>query len=320
MKPVTETELKEIFADNDELTLSFDSREEYKTSYCYVKYQGSSICCLRGQISESPIFDDISYMGYNSQTRQIKHDTRDECRNAFMNLPKDKQSKIFDILGLPPLSEYERSRMRIQQEETKRLEEMLAEKPKYAPFHGNQVLGVGMRKELILESSEASQYIGTLGLGPCIGVALISKKDGKVNRVGVTHIDALTDLNSIESFVYRATKDADEVGIVMISSQNERTAAQKILKSILINPKLRAKAKVASELDGSTSFAVNLATGSVYKDIPANCFVGVEKANVLELGVPGPLKSSELYQKEKRESLKNINPISQKTFERGNGR
>lgn len=36
MKKVTEKEIKEIFADNDEFKLRFEQREEYKSSYCYV--------------------------------------------------------------------------------------------------------------------------------------------------------------------------------------------------------------------------------------------------------------------------------------------
>lgn len=235
-----------------------------------------------------------------------------------MDLPEDKQSKIFDILELQPLSEYEKSQMRIEQKKTQELEEMLSEKTKYAPFHNNKVWAVGMREELILDSSENSQCIGTFGLGPCIGVALISKKDGKVNRVGLTHVDALTDLQSLEGFVYNATKEADEVGIVMISSENKRAAAQKILKQILINPELKAKAKVTSELNGPTSFAVNLTTGSVYKDIPMDCFVGIQEPNAKSLIRSGPLKSSALYNKEVRDSFKKNNPTLQNPFERRN--
>ena len=131
-----------------------------------------------------------------------------------------------------------------------------------------------MREELILDTGKQPEFIGTYGMGPSIGVAIISKdKEGKVNRVGLTHIDALTKLESLGGFVDQASKDADSVDVVMVSSENHREQAREILKQILINPKLAEKANVVAELDGSTSFAVNTLTGSVYKDIPMQAFI-----------------------------------------------
>jgi len=203
-----------------------------------------------------------------------------------------------------------------QKEEEKIWDEKLKTKPQYQEFHSrNKVFAVSMREELVLDSINHPEFIGTYGMGPCIGVAIISKKAGKVNRVGLTHIDALTELKSLSGFVYRSTQDADDVGIVMISSGNQREQARKILKQILINPELRNKAKIVSELDGSSSFAVNTLTGSIYKDIPMTSFVEDDALHPVEammLGMPGYLRRSPLYDLEKRKKAKSTLKLSAK--------
>ena len=197
----------------------------------------------------------------------------------------------------------------IERPDDKKWDKKLNTKPQYQTFYnGNKVFAVGMREELILDTGKQPEFIGTYGMGPSIGVAIISKdKEGKVNRVGLTHIDALTKLESLGGFVDQASKDADTVDVVMVSSENHREQAREILKQILINPKLAEKANVVAQLDGSTSFAVNTLTGSVYKDIPMQAFIQDHLLNPLVkkiLKKPGAINKSPLYDPEKRKNAK----------------
>ena len=152
-------------------------------------------------------------------------------------------------------------------------------------------------------------------MGPCIGVAIISKnKEDKMIRVGLAHIDALTELESLGDFVYNSSKDADSVDVVMVSSGNDRERAREILKQILINPELEKKANVMTELDGSTSFAVNTLTGSVYKEIPMSAFIQVHKPpkaldlEKVALKMSSSIQKSPLYDPEKRKNATSALP------------
>ena len=315
MKQITQKEIEDIFASTD-FRISFSTSESFNLRYCNI-YQGDELlCCLRGNISDNQIFDKVSFTGYNLRTRQTKNDTKNACRMAFLSLPEEKRNKLFDVLEFSSVSEFEKRAYEAQQRIDRKWDEKLNTKPQYQKFHdGNKVFAVGMREELVLETSKQPEFIGTYGMGPCIGVAIISKnKEGKVNRVGLTHIDALTELKSLGSFVYNSSKDADSIDVVMISSENNREHARKILKQILINPESEKKANIVAELDGSTSFAVNTLTGSVYKEIPMSAFIQDHALNSMEamsLGMQGSIKKSPLYDPEKRRNAKSSLPISQ---------
>ncbi len=304
MKPISQKEIEDIFSSTD-FKVSVSTSENINLRYCSIYHGDEVLCCLRGEISDNQIFDKISFAGYNIKTRQTKNDPKNACRMAFMSLPEEKREKIFDVLEFSAVSDWERKHYEMQQKIDMKWDEKLNAKPQYYKFHdGAKVFAVGMREELVLETGKQPEFIGTYGMGPCIGVAIISKnKEGKVNRVGLTHIDALTDLKSLGSFVYRASKDADSVDIVMVSSQNGREKARNILKQILINPKLANKSSVTAELGGSTSFAVNTLTGSVYKDIPMTAFVQdheLSSSETMGLYMRGSIKRSPLYDPEKR--------------------
>ncbi len=318
MKQISQKEIESIFTSTD-FRISFITRENVNIRYCYISQGDVSLCCLSGNISDNQIFDKISFTGYNLKTRQARNDTRNDCRMAFLSLPEEKRNKLFDVLEFSPVSDWEKNAYETQQKIDRKWDEKLNNKPQYQKFYPeNKVFAVGMREELILETSKQPEFIGTYGMGPCIGVAIISKnKEGEVTRVGLTHIDALTELESLGSFVYKSSKDADSLDVVMISSENQKERAREILKEILINPELEKKANVVAELDGSTSFAVNTLTGSVYKDIPMSAFIQDHALNTLEtmrLGMPGAINSSPLYDQKKRKSAKSpLNtPIVQK--------
>ena len=104
-----------------------------------------------------------------------------------------------------------------------------------------------------------------------------------------------------------ATMDTDNIEIVMISSENERQRAREILKQFLLNPENKRKATVVSELDGSTSFAINTTTGSIYKNIPAKCFIESQKANArstIAMMMPSDVYASEFYDAENDDRIR----------------
>lgn len=308
MKPISQKEIEDIFTSTD-FRISISTSESVNLRHCSI-YQGDEmLCSLRGNISDNQIFDKVSFSGYSKKTGQTKNDRKDDCRMAFSSLPEEKRDRLFDVLEFFPLSDWEKQAYETQQKIDREWDKKLDTKPQYQKFYnGNKVFAVGMREELILDTGKQPEFIGTYGMGPCIGVAIISKdKEGKVNRVGLTHIDELTELKSLGEFVYQASKDADSVDVVMVSSQNHREQARKILQQILIYPELAEKANVVAELDGSTSFAVNTLTGSVYKDIPMTAFIqdhALHPVEAMFLGMPGAINRSPLYDPEKRKNAK----------------
>ena len=315
MKPISQKEIEDIFNSTD-FRISVSTSEDINLRHCCIYIGDENLCTLRGEISDNQIFDEIAFVGYNLKTRQNKNDTKNACRMAFMSLPKEKRERIFDALELSPVSDWEKAEYKMQQEIDRKFDKKLNTKPQYQQFYyGNKVFNVNMREELILETGKQPEFIGTYGLGPCIGVAIISKdKAGNVIRVGLTHIDALTDLKSLKGFVDRSIGGADSVDIVMVSSGNEREQARNILKQIFENPDVKAKANVVAELDGPTSFAVNTKTGSVYKEIPTSAFISDDHRSfsVIEMicSIPGPIRRSPLYSAEKRRNAESV--LSQK--------
>lgn len=244
MKQISQKEIESIFTSTD-FRISFITRENVNLRYCDISQGDEMLCCLRGNISDDQIFDKISFAGYNLKTGQTRDDTRNDCRMAFLSLPEEKRDKLFDVFEFSPVFDWEKNAYKTQQKIDRKWDEKLNNKPQYQKFYPeNKVFAVGMREELILETSKQPEFIGTYGMGPCIGVAIISKnKEGAVTRVGLTHIDALTELESLGSFVYKSSKDADSLDVVMISSENQKERAREILKEILINPELEKKSK-----------------------------------------------------------------------------
>ena len=131
---------------------------------------------LRGEIAENQIFNEIYYASVNHKTGVGKDDTRDECRMLFMKLPPDKRKRLFSVLGFSEATKWEEKSFEEKQERESELDALLERKPQYGHFfENNNVYAVGMREELILDNIKAPQFIGTFGMGPCIGVGIISR-------------------------------------------------------------------------------------------------------------------------------------------------
>ena len=303
MKPISLKEIQDLFKDT-EFELSLNTYND--SQYCYIRLGDETLCALRGNISKCQVFDRISFTGFNRKTEIVKDDTKQDCRYAFSKLPEQKRDKIFDILGLALLSEYEMKIYHQKQSEEQVLYDMLSVVPQYQIFDINKkVFAVSMREELVLNTIDFPEFIGTYGLGPCIGVAIIARQNNKVSQVGVAHIDALTDLKSLGKLVL-ALGTADTLDIVMLSSENKRWHAVEILKNILKYVGQDKKIHVRCELNGPQSFAVNTLTGEIYRDIPMKSFVQKkmtaeeDKSMGMRLLMPGVLRASPLYDVETR--------------------
>jgi len=288
MFKITKNEIDSIFADT-EFTVRYS---EGKGQRAFSIYKGTNyICTLLGNISN----DMVSYKWPEEQV---------SLRRELMLLPKDRRDKALKAFDLRPADKGEEEYYSAKQS----IMQQLDNKPKLFDFRtqsGDKVYFVGMREELILDSTDKPELIGTFGLGPCIGVALVSKKGDKVYRVGLTHIDALTDLKSVWPFVYNTVKDSDSFDVVMISSENDRVRAKQILEEIFSNPRLRNKATVMSELNGPTNFAVDTLTGRLYTNIPSSAFVG-EVPPAMEFIVSSELLPSRFYNPEQRKTAKHF--------------
>ncbi len=303
MKPISQEQIESLFKDTD---IKLSMLKYNNMNYCTLYKGDQGLVCMRGECQEPQIYDKISFTGRNRITEEVQPDTKKICRVIFSCLPKDKRDKIFDVLELEPCSESEISQFQKEQQYVQRLTQMLSLKPTYGKFDDKQsVFFVSMREYLVLQKTQNEEVIGTDGLGPCIGVAIVAKNNQKVQKVGLTHIDALTKLESLTSFLNNIGQ-AETFDIVMVSSQNAVGRAVEILKYILQHIEEGIEINVMSELNGSTSFAVNTLTGEIYKNIPAKAFVKDHELSTLEsmaLMMPGPIKKSPLYDEEKRKKI-----------------
>ena len=62
----------------------------------------------------------------------------------------------------------------------------------YTPSQGPIYL-VLQREWFSLPVEQSPAWIGTYGLGPCVGVAVVGYRDGKIVSAGLAHVDALTE-------------------------------------------------------------------------------------------------------------------------------
>lgn len=154
----------------------------------------------------------------------------------------------------------------------------------YAPFlvnsadvelkdfpHDDKVVSVFMREGLLAFADEEVKYIGTTGIGPCIGLVLVVKKDGKVDRVALAHVDAMTQLMESSGFFYRAMLEADEVEVSLVASQGSIETALKIIERIEFvaahNAKFPPKITYKADLTASSELVVDVQTGQLYKGL-----------------------------------------------------
>ena len=129
-----------------------------------------------------------------------------------------------------------------------------------------------------LTDSEDIRYVGTMGLGPCIGVVLVTKKDGKIHRVGMGHVDAMT--SDLGALAYYSFQDADEAKIYLIASYGSRETALGVLK--FINYTVPEKSEFFIDLRSSSSIVVDIETGDVSNtnfEIGKDTFISSEEFN-----------------------------------------
>ena len=302
-------DLKEIFQ-GSELSLEFsDLRKRYGNIYCYVKYKNNSLCVLRNQVSpDVPITAEgssYSNVFYGKNNSPMEKRNFQEIVVSNIN-DENKRKQLFQAFELDELTPYELNQLKIRGMKNKKISELLSAAPNYGTFYRNPVYMVNMREQLILDATTSPEFIGTMGLGPCIGVGLVSKKNGKIDKIGVAHIDALTDRGisdnkSINLFMYPFS-NADEIYVTLISSGNEKDRAAEILQKLLYSDDLMKKAHVCSEIDSPSSFCINTKTGTLYKDIPTDCFINAkertakeEQFDVLRYQMPSGLSRSLFY-------------------------
>lgn len=132
--------------------------------------------------------------------------------------------------------------------------------------HDEKVVSVLMREGLLAFANDEVKYIGTMGIGPCIGVVLVGKKDGKVERVALAHVDAMTDLTKSYGFFYQALEDADEVEVSLVASQGSIETALQIIERIESTVR-HQKITYKSDLTISSDLVVNVQTGQLYKGL-----------------------------------------------------
>ena len=149
-----------------------------------------------------------------------------------------------------------------------------------------------MRNYLTVSSTSENEYIGTMGLGPCIGLAIVSKKGDTPNKIMVAHIDALTNLESLNSVLYDIFSDANNIEITLISSENQREKAREILDTLTKNRLNNGSINISSDLSCSTNFAINTKTGEVSINVPNEDFQLDESLTLIGYMQPSDLHKS----------------------------
>ncbi len=183
-------------------------------------------------------------------------------------------------------------------------EEMLslldaAPRPHYSRLTAGdkEILSVFMREELILKEDAPYKYVGTMGLGPCIALGIVAKKEGKVIAAGVTHIDALTQLESLGGYVWRISQGADELDAYLISSGYQRDLAASILEKITRNPDVQKIIKIYADIAGPSSMAISVETGEIFSKIPLPkmLYEEITDQKAKTVMFPSGLRRSSLY-------------------------
>ena len=151
---------------------------------------------------------------------------------------------------------------------------------------------VSMRECLTVNATDNEEYVGTMGLGPCIGLALVGKEDGKPKKITVAHIDALTDLESLRMLYRKTLSDCSELDVTLISSGNERNRAVEILDKLTKLDYEKNIKNVSADLTCSTNFAVNTKTGDICINLPNDDFDVDKTLNEIGIIIPSGLHVS----------------------------
>ena len=123
---------------------------------------------------------------------------------------------------------------------------------------------VSMREFFLAGPKDGVSYVGTFGASTCIIVVIVSKKEGRVIKTGLAHVDALCEIEKSGFFFFPSLKEADEVEVYFISSLGyERTALRvwRFLTQLGIEDK---EVSYFVNLQGPSGVVVNVQTGEVY--------------------------------------------------------
>jgi hypothetical protein len=118
---------------------------------------------------------------------------------------------------------------------------------------------IGQREALIITNPKKEDAIYTFGAGPCSVVVAIERNpiSGNVQKIGLAHVDALTDPYSVNAFLYSFTNPE----VYLISG--DRTTVMNFLPLMLANG--IAPVKIDLDTTGERSDAVAIdGNGNIY--------------------------------------------------------
>ena len=147
-------------------------------------------------------------------------------------------------------------------------EDLGASAPVYVPFDHHDKVGVVLQREYLLaRPEELPKWVGTTGLGPCIGLVVIAKKEGKVVSVAVAHVDSMTKVEESRGFFWQSKykEKGDAVEVYLLASAGDLPTVKKIVAQLALNP--HPSTKYFADIRGPHSFAVNTQTGEISVDI-----------------------------------------------------
>ncbi len=130
------------------------------------------------------------------------------------------------------------------------------------------IAGVFQRKYATAQGPVVGvNYIGTYGIGPCVGVAVVTKVHGEEHPlVSLAHIDEYTDLDaSIPSLMNVNGHTQGKTTVTLVSGQRSDEDLIKV-KEAFAKYGIEAQFDVASS--GSKTLIVDLRTGSVVEPTP----------------------------------------------------
>ena len=156
-------------------------------------------------------------------------------------------------------------------------------RPVYADYTGSpKIMNAMMREYIVVQAGENIQAIGTSGLGPCIGVVFVARKDGQIIKTAVSHVDAKAEMGIrlkskkddrpapvpaeiSNDFFDKALHGADDIQVVLVASDGYEDNAKEIIQKIFERKPAEAKVSFAIDLHGPGEIAVNTSTGEIYK-------------------------------------------------------
>lgn len=142
--------------------------------------------------------------------------------------------------------------------------------PEFVPYTGGKgnIITIGFKEWFSATPAEAPQWVGTFGLTHSVGVAVISKRAGRVVRVSVAHVDMNTLLaheKSLEFFTQNYELDADQTDIFLLSEKGDEALVTQLREQFhcLHLPNSRYFVRT----DNVGQFAVNTQTGQISTEI-----------------------------------------------------